>query len=247
MTPPTGTDRALEEALRRAAGVPSGAPCDPPPAPRRVSRAHAFAAFADVFAERVSDLVEESRARSEEAFWRHRLGRESTSMERTYLLADDEDDLRHDLEVEVDQDCARDFRRALPDLAPGLPYLGLGSTRVVVALSPDEALKVLLDPRKNRQHRAEGDLWRDAPDELAHVLCPVIAEGDAWRVMGRCAPITLNDLGSLFYPSERAMREVIFRVLPKAQAGLLARELLPHNAGLWCGRVVMVDYGGVDW
>jgi len=233
--------------MRAAAAVSSPEPpCDPLPPPRTVPADHPFAAFADRLSTRIERLRTESESRSVRRKLSEWEGRELSPDDVDAMMEDDAD-LHSELVEYISDDLARDLREEMPELAPGLEFLGSGDRRVALAISPTEVLKVLIDPQEDVQHERELALWRSAPEGLARFLCPLLAHGPSWSVMARCEALDeIDDLADFaaFWPQvEAALKSVPERRLARALSG----DLSVKNSGRWCGRLVVVDYGGAEW
>jgi GNAT superfamily N-acetyltransferase len=121
--------------------------------------------------------------------------------------------------------------------AAGLDLLGLGSSRAVFALGDGAVVKVEYARHvmlRRRANAAEADRWRRAPEREARDLAPVLAAspGDLWLVMARAEP--LPPLAS-FDDLKRRLAAV-----EHLRSADVASRI--HNAGVWCGRVVLYDY-----
>lgn len=119
---------------------------------------------------------------------------------------------------------------------PGATRIGAGTTRVVWAVG-EYAVKL---PRSSEDedtgfNRQEALVYRRAPPKLRRLLLPVLAADPKgmWLVMPRAAPATREEA-----------REVCWRA-QQAAPWLTADELdcgVEGNAGVWQGRVYLLDY-----
>lgn len=197
MTSGAGPERRLRAAMARV-----GEPCAPGPAPRKVPRTHPLDAQIRAVAAEVRSLVERARAASRE--YLVSIGRCGGA----------------DLAISYNTS-ARTALDARGEMG-GFPLVGLGSERAVYRLPRGEVVKVGTDEGGDAQCRKEAARWRHAPEDVATILCPVLAAGEGWVVMPFAGPARVSTLDG----ADRVTWDVRW-----------------ENLGTHCGRVVLVDYG----
>jgi len=193
----SGSEGRLRDAMARV-----GEPCAPGPKPRKVPRTHPLAREIRAVASEVRALVTRARAASRE--YLVSIGRGGGA----------------DLAISYNAS-ARTALDARGEMG-GFPLVGLGSERAVYRLPHGEVVKVGTDEGGDAQCRKEAARWRNAPEAVAMLLCPVLAAGEGWVVMPFAGPAWVSTL---------------------AGADRVTWDVRQENLGSHCGRVVLVDYG----